>query len=131
MSLLFCIVSIYAITIYCKCVRANKIFVCNLLLNNDYFSILFLLPPFAQACVVTKDGVYIDDVVHTSTCWQIKWRENYTCHSVKVLVNLLTRITCWRKIFHNQGVTIVLMINFFFNNTSNTDGVGKRKSMLK
>ena len=25
MSLLFCIVSVYAITIYCKCVRANKI----------------------------------------------------------------------------------------------------------
>ena len=24
MSLLFCIVSLYAITIYCKCVRANK-----------------------------------------------------------------------------------------------------------
>jgi len=25
MSLLFCIVSVYVITIYCKCVRANKI----------------------------------------------------------------------------------------------------------
>jgi len=25
MSLLFCIVSVYAISIYCKCVRANKI----------------------------------------------------------------------------------------------------------
>ncbi len=25
MSLLFCIVSVYAIAIYCKCVRANKI----------------------------------------------------------------------------------------------------------
>jgi len=38
MSLLFCIVSVYAITIYCKCVRANKILsivYCLLLIQTE------------------------------------------------------------------------------------------------
>ena len=42
MSLLFCIVSVYAITIYCKCVRANKILsiVYCLIMNTEEKSVL-------------------------------------------------------------------------------------------
>ena len=48
MSLLFCIVSVYAITIYCKCVRANKILsiVYCLIMNSEEKSVLATIATF-------------------------------------------------------------------------------------